>query len=190
RMSAAIHAAGPGEAVRPPGYASRIRRATTGRLPAGTLDRMSRRPTWGDWAVAAGLTLLSALAPRVGGPIQPEPVAAWIGPLSLGLAVAEGLPLAWRRTRPAVVAAVVVVAYAGYGLVVDPAPPYAGWGALFAVATHVPGFRRATVIGGAVAAALVAGMVGAAAVHPVGRNGLPTLLLVTLIVLLGGGLTR
>src|SRR2546422_11686947 len=100
---------------------------------------MSRRPTWGDWAVAAGLTLLSAFAPRVGGPIQPEPVAAWIGPLSLGLAVAEGLPLAWRRTRPAVVAAGVGGAYAGAGLVGGPAPPYAGWVGRFRGARDPPG---------------------------------------------------
>ncbi len=117
-------------------------------------------------------------------------MAAWVGVLGLGLVVAEGLPLAWRRIRPVVVAAVVVVASAGYGLVVVPAPPYSGWVALFAVAAHVPGFRRATVIGGAIAAALVAGVVGAAAVHPEGRNELLTLLLVTLIVLLGGALTR
>jgi signal transduction histidine kinase len=164
--------------------------AATGRGLGGTLDGMSARPTGRDWAVAGGLTLLSALAPRAGGPTQPEPQAAWVGLLGLGLAVAQGLPLAWRRTRPAVVAALVVVAYAGYGLVVDPAPPYAGWVALFAVAAHVPGRRRATVISGAVAAALVAGMVGAAAVGPEGRNELPTLVLLTLIVFLGGALTR
>jgi signal transduction histidine kinase len=151
---------------------------------------MRVRPTRRDWAVAAGLMLLSALAPRAGGPDEPEPVAAWIGLLGLGLAVAQGLPLAWRRTRPAGVAAVVVVAYAGYGLVVDPVPPYAGWVALFAVAVHVPGGRRATVTSCAVAAALVAGTVGSAVVRPEGRNELPALLLLTLIVLLGGALTR
>ena len=151
---------------------------------------MGERPTRRDWAVAAGLTLLSVLAPRGGGPSEPEPVAAWIGLLGLGLAVAQGLPLAWRRSRPTGVAAVVVVAYAGYGLVVDPVPPYAGWVALFAVATHVPGRRRATVTSAAVAAALVAGMVGAAVVRPEGRNELPTLLLLTVVVLLGGALTR
>ena len=151
---------------------------------------MSERPTRRDWAVAAGLTLLSALAPRGGGPTEPEPAAAWIGLLGLVLAVAQGLPLAWRRTRPTGVAAVVVVAYAGYGLVVDPVPPYAGWVALFAVATHVPGRRRATVTSAAVAAALVAGMVGAAVLRPEGRNELPTLLLLTLVVLLVGALTR
>jgi len=151
---------------------------------------MSARPTRRDWAVAAGLILLSALAPRAGGPIEPEPDAAWVGPVGLGLAVAQGLPLAWRRTRPAGVAAVVVVAYAAYGLLVDPVPPYAGWVALFAVAAHVPGRRRAAVTSAAVAAALVAGMVGAAVVRPEGRNELPTLLLLTLTVLLGGALTR
>jgi signal transduction histidine kinase len=62
--------------------------------------------------------------------------------------------------------------------------------ALFAVAAHLPGRRRATVASGAVAAALVAGLVGAAVVRPEGRNELPTLLLLTLIVLLGGALTR
>jgi len=151
---------------------------------------VTARPTRRDWALAAGLTLLSALAPRVSGPTQPEPMAAWIGLLALGLVVAEGLPLAWRRIRPAVAAAVVVAASAGYGLVVVPAPPYAGWVALFAVAAHVPGFRRALVVSGAVAAALGAAIVGAAAVHPEGRNELLALLLVTLIVLLGGALTR
>jgi signal transduction histidine kinase len=150
---------------------------------------VTARPTGRDWAVAAGLTLLSALAPREGGPTEAEPVAAWVGLLGLGLVLAEGLPLAWRRIRPAVVAAVVVVASAAYGLLVVPAPPYAGWVALFAVAAHLPGVRRATVIGGAVAAALVAGVVAAALVHPEGRNELPTILLVTLIVLLGGALT-
>jgi signal transduction histidine kinase len=163
---------------------------TTAVALAGTLDGVTARPTGRDWAVAVGLTLLSALAPRVSGPTEPEPVAAWVGLLGLGLLAGQGLPLAWRRIRPVVVAAVVVVASAGYGLVVVPAPPYAGWVALFAVAAHVPGFRRATVIGGAVAAALVGGVVAAAVVHPEGRNELVALLLVTLIVLLAGGLTR
>jgi signal transduction histidine kinase len=151
---------------------------------------VTARPTGRDWAVAVGLTLLSALAPRASGATEPEPVAAWVGLLGLGLLLAEGLPLAWRRIRPVVVAAVVVVASAGYGLLVVPAPPYAGWVALFAVAAHVPGFRRAMVTGGVVAAALVGGVVAAAVVHPEGRNELLALLLVTLIVVLAGGLTR
>jgi signal transduction histidine kinase len=117
-------------------------------------------------------------------------MAAWVGVLGLGLVAAQGLPLAWRRSRPVVVAAVVVVASAGYGLLVVPAPPYAGWVALFGIATRVPGFRRAMVAGGAVAAGLVGGVVAAAVVHPEGRNELLALVLVTLIVLLAGGLTR
>jgi signal transduction histidine kinase len=151
---------------------------------------MSRRPNGRDWAIAVGLTLLSVLAPRTAGPTEPEPVAVWAGLVGFVLVAAEGIPLAWRRIRPAAVAAVVVLACAGYGLIVQPAPPYAGWVALFAVAAHVPRLRRAMVISGAVAAALVAGIVGAAVLHPEGRNELPTLLLVTLIVLLGGALTR
>ena len=151
---------------------------------------MTARPTGPDWAVAVGLTLLSGVAPRVAGPAEPESVAAWIGLLGLGLVAAQGLPLAWRRIRPVVVAAVVVVASAAYGLLVVPAPTYAGWVALFAVAAHVPGFRRAMVSGGVVAAALAGGVVAAAVVHPEGRNELVALLLVTLIVLLAGGLTR
>jgi signal transduction histidine kinase len=151
---------------------------------------VTARPTGRDWAVAVGLTLLSGLAPRASGATEAEPVAAWVGLLGLGLLLAEGLPLAWRRIRPVVVAAVVVVASAGYGLLVVPAPPYAGWVALFAVAAHVPGFRRAMVTGGVVAAALVGGVVAAAVVHPEGRNELLALLLVTLIVVLAGGLTR
>jgi signal transduction histidine kinase len=163
---------------------------TTAVALAGTLDGVTARPTGRDWAVAVGLTLLSALAPRTSGPTEPEPVAAWVGLLGLGLLAGQGLPLAWRRIRPVVVAAVVVVASAGYGLVVVPAPPYAGWVAVFAVAAHLPGPRRAMVVSGVVAAVLGAGVVGAAVVHPEGRNELPALLLVTLIVLLAGLLTR
>jgi signal transduction histidine kinase len=187
-----MHAAGPGGAKPYAGGLPdpRWSAAATGRRPAGTLEGMTERPTRRDWAVAAGLTLLSALAPRAGGPAEPEPVAAWVGLLGLGLAVAQGLPLAWRRWRPAEVAAVVVVAFAGYGLLAFPAPPYAGWVAMFAVATHVPGRRQAIVAGCAVAATLAAGAVGAAVVHPEGGNELPALLMLTLIVLLGGALTR
>jgi len=151
---------------------------------------MSEHPTRRDWAVAAGLMLLSVLAPRFGGSDEPDPRPAWVALVALGLAVAQGLPLAWRRWRPAAVAAVVVVAFAGYGLLVFPVPPYAGWVALFAVAAHVPSRRRAIVTSCAVAAALAAGAVGAAEVHPEGRNELPALLMLTLIVLLGGALTR
>src|SRR4051794_1632646 len=89
-------------------------RATTAGAVAGTLDGVTARPTGRDWAVAVGLTLLSALSPRASGPIEPKSVAAWVGLLGIGLLVAEGLPLAWRRIRPVVVAAVVVVASAGY----------------------------------------------------------------------------
>jgi signal transduction histidine kinase len=151
---------------------------------------VTARPSGRDWAVAVGLTLLSGVAPRVAGPAKPESIAAWIGLLGLGLVAAQGLPLAWRRFRPVVVAAVVVVASAAYGLLVVPAPPYAGWVALFAVAAHVPGFQRAMVSGGVVAAALAGSVVAAAVVHPEGRNELLALLLVTLIVLLAGGLAR
>src|SRR5438105_9067900 len=108
---------------------------------------MTERPTRRDWAVAVGLTLLSVLAPRAGGPVNPQPRAAWIGLLALALALAQGVPLAWRRTRPAAVAVVVVVAYAAFGLAVDPAPPYAGWVALFAVTLNLPGRRRSMLTG-------------------------------------------
>jgi signal transduction histidine kinase len=163
---------------------------TTAVVVAGSLDGVTARPTGRDWAIAVGLTLLSVLAPRTSGPTEPGPVAAWVGLVGLGLLVGQGLLLAWRRIRPVLVAAVVVVASAGYGLVVFPAPPYAGWVALFAVAAHLPGLRRAMVASGVVAAALVAGILGAAAVNPGGRNELPTLLLVTLVVLLVGALAR
>jgi signal transduction histidine kinase len=151
---------------------------------------MSGRPDGRDWVIAVGLTLLSVLGPRWSGPVPPEPVALWAALLGFGLVAAEGIPLAWRWVRPAAVAAVVVVAYVGYGFVVQPVPPYAGWVALFAVAVHLPGLRRAMVGSGAVAVVLVAGTVGAAVVHPEGRNELLAELLVTLVVLLGGALTR
>jgi signal transduction histidine kinase len=163
-------------------------RATTAVLPRGRLGAMGPRPTRGDWVVAAVLTVLCALAPRAGPPATDNP--AWVATFGLVLAVVQGLPTAWRRIRPALVAAIVVPAYLIYALVVDPVPPYAGWVVLFAVIVHSPERRRAVLRGGVCAATLIAGIAVAALMSPSGRNELPTLLLITVVVVLAAALTR
>jgi signal transduction histidine kinase len=148
---------------------------------------MVRWPTRGDWAVAVAVTVLSVLAPRAGGP---SAVPAWAAALAPPLALAEGVPTAWRRVRPVVVAAVTVPASLLYGVLVAPAPPYAGWVVLFAVVVHTETRDRAVMIGTAVAAALAVGIALAAWVHEEGRNELVPLLILTLTVLLAAALTR
>lgn len=151
---------------------------------------MRARPTTSDWVLAGVFTLLSLLAPRVGGPEQSRPGSVWAGLLALGLALAEGIPTAWRRIRPRAVAAVVVSAYAAYVLVAYPAPPYAGWAAVFAVIVHVERRRHAVLLGAAAAVVLAAASGAAAVVHPEGLTQLLPLLLLTVVVVLAAALTR
>ena len=149
---------------------------------------MAQRPSRGDWVVAGALTLLCGLAPRAGPPGPDHPT--WMAFVGLGLALAQGLPAAWRRIRPLTAAAVVVPAYLAYALLLDPVPPYAGWVALFAVIVHTQGHRRAAAWGGVVAVVLMAGYVGSALLHEEGRAELASVLLLTVVVALGAALTR
>ena len=149
---------------------------------------MARRPTRGDWVVAGVLIVLCTLAPRVGPPGPDDP--RWVMSLGLGLAVLQGLPTAWRRVYPSAVAVVVVSAYLAYVFIVDPVPPYAGWVVLFAVIVHTSTRHRAAVHGGTVAVALLAGLAMSAVLYGQARNGLPTVLLLTVVVTLAAALTR
>lgn len=149
---------------------------------------MARRPTRGDWVVAGVLIVLCIFAPRIGPPRPVDP--PWVMLLGLGLAVLQGLPTAWRRVYPSAVAVVVVSAYLAYVFIVDPVPPYAGWVVLFAVIVHTRTRDRAAVHGGFVAVALLAGLAMSAVLHEQARNGLPTVLLLTVVVMLAAALTR
>ena len=91
-------------------------------------------PARRDVAVAAGLTLLELLSPRTGPPAaDPTPALAVLG---LVLAVAQGVPLAWRRTSPGPVLVIVTVAFALHALLLFPVPPYGSWVALAALASR------------------------------------------------------
>jgi signal transduction histidine kinase len=149
---------------------------------------MGPRPTRGDWVVAGAVAVLCVLAPRSGPPSTPDP--AWVGTLGLALAVAQGLAIAWRRIRPVAVAATVLPLYLAYALVVDPVPPYAGWVVLFAVVVHSGGHERAALRGAVVAIALTAALAVGALTSVAGRDVLPSLVLITVVVALAAALTR
>jgi signal transduction histidine kinase len=165
-----------------------VSRRTTGILARGRLGTMGPRPTRGDWVVAGAVTVLSVLAPRSGPPSAPDP--AWVDTLGLVLAGAQGLPTAWRRIRPILVAAIVLAAYLAYALIVDPVPPYAGWVMLFAVVVHSERHEDAALRGGIVAFALTAALAVVALTSMAGRDVLPSLLLITVVVALAAALTR
>ena len=93
-----------------------------------------RPPARRDVAVAAGVTLLELLSPRTGLPAaDPTPGLAVLG---LVLGVAQGVPLAWRRTWPGPVLVIVTVAFALHALLLFPVPPYGSWVALAALASR------------------------------------------------------
>ena len=72
------------------------------------------RPNRRDIAVAAVITLVELLAPRTGPPASdPGPALAVVG---LILASAQGVPLAWRRTSPVAVLALVTAAFLAHAL--------------------------------------------------------------------------
>ena len=86
------------------------------------------RPVRRDVVVATVVTLVEVLSPRTGGPTD-DP-SALLGTVGLALAVAQGVPTAWRRLAPRAVLAVVTVAFVGQALLVDPVPPVGAWVAL------------------------------------------------------------
>ena len=93
-----------------------------------------RPPARRDVAVAAGLTLLELLSPRTGLPAaDPTPRLAVLG---LVLGVAQGVPVAWRRTSPGPVLVIVTVAFALHAALLFPVPPYGSWVALAALASR------------------------------------------------------
>jgi signal transduction histidine kinase len=125
--------------------------ASHARRPTG------RRPDRRDVVVAAVVTVVEVLAPRTGRPVD-DP-SALVGAAGLVLAVAQGAPLAWRRTAPEVVLAVVTAAFVVQAVVVEPVPPYGAWVALASLAVRREALLTAVATTGVVAG-LLAGYLG------------------------------
>jgi signal transduction histidine kinase len=115
------------------------------------------RPDRRDVTVATVVTVLEVLGPRTGPP-RDDPSAA-IALVGLLLALAQGVPVAWRRSAPEAVLAVVMAAFVAHALLVEPVPPYGGWVALGSLAVRRDS-RATAVAAAAMLAGLLAGYLG------------------------------
>ena len=138
------------------------------------------------FAAAVGVpTLLHLLQVRSGPPLAEGPAAA-AGLAVVVLAFGQGLPLLWRRSHPLQAAGACLTATLLSVLLV-PVPPFAAVVATYAVAASDRGSRwRAEGVG----AALVGVLAAAAARWGPAAPWLPTAVLVTVVVVLAGALSR
>ena len=137
--------------------------------PGGvSLGAVARRPLPRPGRAGARDVLLVVLAtalqvagPRAGGPGHVPDLLAGLAGATVGVAaaLAGGVALWWRRSRPAGVLAVCAAAYAVNAAVVPGVPPYAAWVALYAAGVYGGPARRAgyAVTAGAAALGLVFG---------------------------------
>lgn len=139
--------------------------------------------------LVAGLQLASL---RPGSPVRPPDLLAGPAGSALGAAaaLAQGVVLLWRRSRPAGVLAVCVAGYMVNAVVVPGVPPYVGWVALYAAGVYGRGARRAgySVLAGAAALVLIFGL--CALVYPKTVGELVPLIAVTVTVALVATLVR
>lgn len=162
---------------------------TRGGLPgAGERSRSAdrRRPGRADWAVALLATVLHVFAPRIG---QPANVAAWVASLALLLALAQGLPLAWRRRWPVQIAGLVLGGYAIHVVAIGVVPPVAEWVVIWSLATSYRP-RRASIAAAAVAACTTALLVVVGELISPGSGASVLLVSATVVVTLAGVLVR
>jgi signal transduction histidine kinase len=153
-----------------------------------TAGASRRWPEARDWALASVVAALQLLAPTTG-PAPTEPVPAWLGALTMVLALTLGVSLAWRRIYPELVAAVVLAATAAYEVLVDVVPPFAAWVVLWTVIVHARPGRRAARNGLLVAAGTAVGLGAGAWVHG-SATAAPFLLMVTAVIGLLAALLR
>jgi hypothetical protein len=99
----------------------------------------------GDVLLVVLVTALQVTGPRSGSPGHvPDLLAGPTGTaVGVAAALAGGVALWWRRSRPVGVLAVCVAGYAVNAAVVPGVPPYAGWVALYAAGVYGRGARRA-----------------------------------------------
>lgn len=162
---------------------------TRGGLPgAGERIRSADRrgPGRADWAVAALATVLHVFAPRIG---QPADMAAWVAPLALLLALAQGLPLAWRRRWPVPIAGLVLGGYAIHVVAIGVVPPFAEWVVIWSLATSYRP-RRTSIAAAAVAAFTTALLVVVGELISPGSGASVLLVSATVVVTLAGVLVR
>jgi signal transduction histidine kinase len=138
------------------------------------------------------LTALQVAAPRSGSPGHVPDVLAGLAGAVVGVAaaLAGGMALWWRRSRPVSVLAVCVAGYAVQAAVVPGVAPYAGWVALYAAGAYGGRARRAgyAVVAGAAALGVVFGV--CAVVYPKTAGELVVLIAVTVAAALLGMLVR
>jgi len=138
------------------------RDATVGGRPWWRPPAQSRR----GWVVVAAVAVVMVLSPRIGSEAPGRP-SVLAGSLALVTALGQAGALAWRRTRPEAVAAVVLLLYAVSVPLVGLAAPVAAWVAVWAVATGLPGWARAL----RAAALTTAALVGVLIVGDLARRG-------------------
>jgi len=108
-------------------------------------------------AVATVVTVLEVLGPRTGPP-RDDP-SATIAVAGLVLALAQGVPIAWRRSAPETVLSVVTSAFVAQALLLEPVPPYGAWVALGSLALRRDSRTTAAAVAG-VLAGVLAGYLG------------------------------
>ena len=138
------------------------------------------------------VTALQLVGPRAMSLARAPEVLAGVASQALGVAaaLAGGVALLWRRSRPASVLAVCVAAYAVNAVMVPGVPPYAGWLALYAAGAYGRQAARAWYAAAAGAAALVAVFAACTLLYPKMVGELPLLIAVTAIAALTGTVVR
>ncbi|HEU4426079.1 MAG TPA: histidine kinase dimerization/phosphoacceptor domain-containing protein, partial [Pilimelia sp.] len=139
-----------------------------------------------DWAVAVLAIAAMWFTVSTGPTVEPPPAVTALAGV---LAVAAGLPLAWRRRRPVVAVTTSVVALSLHTLLLGPAVPLVGWLAVWAIARHVPDLAAA-LRGAALAAGAVAGANVAASLLHQSVGLTPVVVALTLAVFLAAAVAR
>jgi signal transduction histidine kinase len=153
------------------------------------------RPRWvraGNVLLVVLVTALQLVGPRAMSLVRAPEVLAGVASQALGVAaaLAGGVALLWRRSRPASVLAVCVAAYAVNAVMVPGVPPYVGWLALYAAGAYGRQAARAWYAAAAGAAALVAVFAACTLLYPKMVGELPLLIAVTAIAALTGTVVR
>jgi len=138
------------------------------------------------------VTALQLAAPRAGSSVRASDLLAGAASETVGMAaaLAGGVALWWRRSRPVSVLAVCMLAYAVNAVMVPGVAPYAGWLALYAAGAYGRQAARAWYAAAAGAAALVVIFAACTLIYSKTAGELVLLIAVTAIAALAGTLVR